>query len=270
MPTGFPYGGLSVHTIHEVIRRARIDRDSPLPYYYQIAQVLREAIEDVGADEAAQQQEEVALPSEPTLSELFGVTRGTVRHALAILQREGLLYREKGRGTFIKRRRVELDLTHLCSITEHMRSREWEPTYRVLRVQQLLPRPKVQQGLHLEPDVPVWEIRRLRLASREPVSFEWSYIPVRLAEGLDRQDLTQSLYDILKDRYGLELKTADQTIRTRLADAEEAQLLGVEAGAPIFVITGTISDSHGLPVEHSRSLWRGDRYDLQVRLVSRD
>lgn len=254
--------------IEELLAGRKLNKDSPIPYYYQLAQILREAIDDVSA--GAAEGEDLPLPSEPALSEQFAVTRGTVRHALEILEHEGLIYREKGRGTFIRRRRVELNLTELSSITAHMRDQHWAAEYRLLGLSRGPARPQAQRALGLTEGEEVWEIRRLRLADGEPVSAETSIIPCRLAPDLHTADLTASLYQTLRSRYGFDLKTSEQTIRTRAADAEEAGLLALRAGDPVFVITGVLADAQGTPVEYSRSLWRGDRYDLQVRLVSRE
>jgi GntR family transcriptional regulator len=245
----------------------RINKDIPVPYYYQIAQLLREVIEDVCPD---REREEISLPSEAELCDLYGVTRGTVRHALEVIEREGLIYREKGRGTFLTRRRVELDLTTLCSTTEDMEARGWEPGTRVLGLQRVNPRPHVQHKLDIAEDALVWELHRLRLANGEPISLQWSYIPCALARDLDRHDLTGSLYYVLKNGYGIELRTADQVIRTRNATLAEARLLQIGEGDALFAIERVTCDQRGAPVEHLDSLWRGDRYDLQVRLLSSD
>lgn len=253
--------------IDELLAGRRLDKDSPIPYYYQLAQLLREAMEDVAGGAGSG---EVPLPSEPALARQFEVTRGTVRHALEILEREGLIYRARGRGTFMRRRRLELDLTELSSITGHMQDRHWTAGYRLLSLRQGPARPQAERALGLAPGETVWELRRLRLADGEPVSAETSVIPCRLAPDLAAADLTTSLYEALRTRYGFRLKTSEQTIRIRAADAEEAELLALREGEPVFAITGVLADSEGTPVEYSRSLWRGDRYDLQVRLVSRD
>jgi GntR family transcriptional regulator len=250
----------------------RINKGFPLPYYYQIAQSLREMIGD--AEVKAQERgdappEEIALPSEAELGVLYHVTRGTVRHALEVLEREGLIYRAKGRGTFV-RRRVQLDLARLVSTTEDLIARGWVPSVKMLGLRRLAPRPYVQRPLQLPDNSEVWEIYRLRLANGEAISLQWSFIPCALAPGLDQHDLTTSLYYTLRDAYGIQLKVADQTIRARVAEVDEAALLGVTEGAPVFVIDRTSYDQHQVPVEYLHSFWRGDRYDLQVRLLSPD
>ncbi|NLF00411.1 MAG: GntR family transcriptional regulator, partial [Anaerolineales bacterium] len=101
----------------------------------------------------------------------------------------------------------------------------------------------------------------------EPVSLQWSYIPCALAPDLDTHDLTGSLYYVLKNEYGIELKTADQVIRTRGATLEEAQALEINEGDAVFAIERVTCDPRGAPVEHLDAVWRGDRYDLHVRLM---
>ncbi len=251
----------------QLLAGRRINKNIPVPYYYQIAQALREVIEDA---DVHPREGEIAFPSEAELCDIFQVTRGTVRHALEVLEREGLVYRKRGRGTFVARRRVEFDLTRLCSTTDDMRARGWVPAIRLLGIGEVRPRPHIRHALRLPLGSTVWEVHRLRLADGEPVSVQWSYLPTELTPDLDQHDLAGSLYHLLKNDYGIELRTADQIIRTRAAAAENAKLLGISEGDPIFVITRTTYDQNDVAVEYLDSLWRGDRYDLQVRRFSRD
>ena len=245
----------------------RISKSSPVPYYYQIAQALRDTVEDANVRTPSR---EIAFPSEAELCAVFQVTRGTVRHALQVLEHEGLIYRRKGRGTFLARRRLAFDLTRLCSATDDMLARGWAPSTRLLGIEATTPRPYLQRALQLPKSGRVWELRRLRLADAEPVSLVWSYLPAHLTPNLNQHDLTGSLSHLLKNEYGLELRTADQTIRTRGVVGEEAQLLEIPEGDPVFVITRVAYDQNEVPVEYLDSLWRGDRYDLQIRRFSQD
>jgi len=241
----------------------RIDRALPIPYYYQIAEILRGMI----ADSRIGPEAEVALPSENELCTLYSVTRATVRHALDLLEREGLVYRRKGKGTFL-RRRVQMDLARLCSTTKDMQARGWVPATRLLAARLTAATAHIQHQLRIPDSPQVWEIHRLRLADGEPISLQWSYIASRRAPRLDEHDLAGSLYDTLHAAYGIELRTAEQVIRTRMATDEEALILEIPAGAPVFVIDRTSFDQTEKPVEHLHALWRGDRYDLQIRLSS--
>jgi len=241
----------------------RIDRALPIPYYFQIAEILRGLIAEANLGP----ESDMPLPSENELCDLYSVTRATVRHALDLLEREGLLYRRKGKGTFL-RRRVQLDLARLSSTTKDMRARGWVPATRVLSVREISAARHIQHELRI-PDPPlVWEVHRLRLGNGEPISLQWSYVPCSRTPGLDRHDLTGSLYDTLHSAYGMDLRTADQVIRTRLATDEEALLLEIPSAAPVFAIERTSFDQAERPVEYLHALWRGDRYDLQIHLAS--
>ncbi len=205
------------------------------------------------------------MPTEAELSEYFKVHRGTLRHALDILVREGLIYRERGRGTFLRRRRVKQDLSTLLSTTEDLERRGWNPSTRVLKISKISPHPHTQNVLELEKGSQVWDILRLRLANGEPIGAQRTYIPVDLAPDLDQYDLTKSLAKTMEQAFGIVFKRADQTIRARRATTAEAKLLEIEEGDPLIVVTGISWDQLGRPIEDMDSFWRYDRYDLRVR-----
>lgn len=248
------------------IKPSRINKDSPIPYYYQIVQALRESIADLEEPEV---NEKISLPSEPELSELFSVNRGTIRHALQVLEREGLIYREKGKGTFIRRRRVEMDLSYLCSTTEDMKNRGWEPGTTVLNVARVVPREHIRESLKLSEGEKVWEIFRSRSANGEPISLQRVFFPELLMPNMDEQNLQGSFYDMWQQEFSIKPHEGEQTIRTRAATDEEAALLQIDNASPIFEITRLTYDVNGTPFEYLISVWRGDRYDFFVRLSAR-
>ena len=129
-----------------------INKDLPVPLYYQIAGVLREIIQ--ATEGSSQGESEIPMPTEAELSEYFKVHRGTLRHALDILVREGLIYRERGRGTFLRRRRVKQDLSTLLSTTEDLERRGWNPSTRVLKISKISPHPHTQNVLELDKGQP--------------------------------------------------------------------------------------------------------------------
>jgi GntR family transcriptional regulator len=247
-----------------IVNPKRINKDLPIPYYYQIVQVLKESIDDI---ENKDSREEIPLPSEAELCELFSVNRGTIRHALDLLEREGLIYREKGRGAFVRRRRVELDLSYLCSTTDDLKNRGWEPATEVLSINKVMPRSHVRTSLDLDEDEKVWEVYRRRLANGEPISLQRVFLPVRMMPDLIQRDLTQSFYSIWQNVYNIQPRDAKQTIRTRIATSEEAELLSITDRDPIFEITKITWDINNRPFEYLISVWRGDRYDFYVRLT---
>ena len=244
----------------------RINKNLPIPYYYQIVEILRESIADLKEPEV---NEKIALPSEPELSELFSVNRGTIRHALQVLEREGLIFREKGKGTFIRRKRMEMDLSFLCSTTEDMRLRGWEPSTKVLSVEQVIPRDHIRESLKLNEGEKTWKIFRSRFANGEPISLQRVFFPMNIMPDLAQEKLSGSFYEVWQQDYGIKPHEGEQTIRTRLATAEETKLLQIDNGSPIFEITRITYDVNRRPIEYLISIWRGDRYDFYVRLSTR-
>lgn len=239
-----------------------IDKKSPVPYYDQLAELLRHEIgQRLGRGETYQ------LPSENELAEQHGISRQTVRHALDELERDGWIYRQKGVGSFAVARRVEQELTALVSTSEAMRQRGWTLETRVLSLDQLRPPSYIAAALELKGDMPVYELQRLRLADGAPASIQINYLPVVLCPKLEDNDLSSSLYRLLETRYGLRLWTGKETLRARGATSHEAHLLDIKEGAPVMHTERITYAANGVPVEYLDAVWRGDRYDFKVTLT---
>ena len=239
-----------------------INKKSAIPYYEQLAEFLRRTLRARLAH-----GDVYALPSENQLAEQYGLNRATVRHALDVLEREGWIYREKGRGSFAATRRVEHELTQLVSTTEAIRQRGWSLVTRVIRLKQLPASPHVAQALELEPAASVYELRRLRVVNGAPLSVQTAYLPARLCPQFEENDLANSLYRLLETRYGLRLWTGREILRARGATAPEARWLQVKKGTPVMAAERLTYSSTGLAVEYLEAVWRGDRYDFKVTLA---
>ena len=238
-----------------------IDKSSPLPYYQQLANLLSH---EISARKAS--GEVYQLPSEHELAEQHGISRATVRHALDVLERDGWIYREKGKGSFAGVRRVEQELTQLVSTTEDMQRRGWTLVTRVLALDKVIPLPHVARALELPADAQVYSLCRLRVVNGEPLSLQTAYLPLQLCPGLEENDLTQSLYRLLEARYGLRLWTAQQVLRARLAEPAEARLLHMREEMPVLYMERTTYAATGVPVEYLEAVWRADRYDFRVAM----
>lgn len=239
-----------------------IDKRNPLPYYEQLAELLRR---EISARQAA--GELYPLPSENELAEQHGISRATVRHALDELEREGWIYRQKGVGSFAPVRRIEQDLTALVSTTEAMRQRGWSLVTRVLSLSEMPAAAHVARALELLSESAVYAVCRLRVVDDVPLSVQTNYLPVALCPRLDDADLTGSLYRLLESRYGLRLWTGREVLRARGATLHEAQLLDIREGTPVMYAERTTYAASGVPVEYLEAVWRGDRYDFTVTLT---
>jgi GntR family transcriptional regulator len=202
------------------------------------------------------------LPGERQLCVEHGVSRITVREAIGQLVSEGVLVRVRGKGTFVAERAARSRL-HLASFHEDMRRLGLRPSTVVLDVARSVPPPATRRALELPPGAEAWHVRRLRLADDQPMSIDDAWYEAGVLPGLDRQDLTGSLYTLLADEYGCTIDRAEQTVRAAEADRGTGVLLGVPTGRPVLVFD-RVSYSGGRPVEHAESTYRGDRYELQM------
>jgi len=238
-----------------------IDKTSPMPYFQQLAGLLRREMRERVSQAGAYQ-----LPSENQLAERHGITRATVRRALDVLERDGWIYREKGKGSFAALRRVEHELTQLVSTTEDMAQRGWSLTTQVISVEQVPAAAYMAHALELPEGAPVYELCRLRLVDHEPLSLQSAYLPVELCPKLAENDLASSLYRLLEARYKLRLWTGKEVLRARCAAPHEARLLGIRKGMPVMYMERVTYAANGVAVEYLEAVWRGDRYDFKVTL----
>ena len=221
------------------------------------SQVL-DLIEQLGVGEA--------IPSERQLSTTFGVSRLTVRAALDELVREGLLVRRHGSGTFVSEPKIAQELT-MTSFTEDMRRRGMTPASRTLDLHVTPAGAHLGRLLHVSPSEPVVIISRLRLADRETMAIETLHVREALVPGLSARDLErQSFYELLLERYGIDVVGGLQTIEPTVTNEMESEALGVPLHSPAFLFERTTRSSTGEIVEYVRSIYRGDRYKLVTEL----
>ena len=247
-----------------------LNKNSPIPLYYQLAELIRERIQS-GALRPGDQ-----LPSERDLSEQVAISRMTVRQAVAYLVREGTLVVKQGVGTFIAEPKLTYDALHLLGFTEEAMRRGGGVTSRVLEQAIATTPPCVAIGLQLDPDKTVTKLVRLRTVDATPLLLETSFIPTALCPSLRDVDLaTQSLYALLEQQHGLRLQRARHTLEATTANDHESGLFGVKPGTAMILMEGVTYLDQGRPVEYFKALYRGDRFkfvfesqrDVQILVV---
>jgi len=240
------------------IRRA--DRSRPEPLWHQAEQALRALIADGSWPDGTQ------LPNEGKLSEMLGVSRITIRHALRNVEEAGLLRREHGRGTFVRTSTVTAGVRGLTSFTQEMQDRGFVVGSRVLDMVEVPASPEVASALEIAEGEAVVMLRRLRAGNNQPIGIQTAFMPVARVPGLvETREAVPSLYEMLKARFGITPKVAREIYRVGSVSAEDAVLLEVEAGSPAFVVQRITSDARG-PFEYTVSTMRGDRYEIRSRL----
>lgn len=199
-----------------------------------------------------------ALPPERALAEALGVSRDTLRRALELLEKEGLVVRRRGSGTYVVQRATFR--ARLLGFSEEMRALGLTPATRLLKGEKAPATAEEAFHLRLSPGEGVWRLERLRLADGEPMALERAALPFWALEALPEA----SLYEALEAR-GLRPVRALQRLRAVPA-REEDRLLGVEPGTPLLHLERVSFLPDGRPVEFVKSRYRGDRYELLVEL----
>ena len=249
-----------------------MDPEGGFALYRQIKQDLVRRIEsgEIAAGEA--------LPSERELCDRYGVSRPTLRQATQDLVRDGLLVVRRGVGTFVAQPRVRQQLGSVLGFTEKMAREGRHASTRVLersvhRAAEL--DANVASELQLEPDAAVLQVVRLRLADDIPVMVETMRISPDRFPGIEDLDLESvSLYQALRERYGIQVSQLRETLEPILLSDADAKLLGARGRSPSIQATITSFDQVGGPVEHTTSRVRGDssQYYIEVgdgRLTNR-
>lgn len=254
------------HAVAGVFAHGEIDRRSPIPLYFQLKKLLEEQI--VSARWAPGDR----IPSEPAICEQFGVSRTTVRQALSELESEGLIRKEKGRGTFVAQR---------GSHSWHLQSAQgfWEEAVRSgHRVTSRLLRRAVEplplwatDALRRAPGSEGVTLERLRSIDDRPVMYVVNHLPVELADTVLEADLERgSLYRVLEEHKGLTVVGGRRLVEAVTAQDELAALLDVEPGAALLFVESVAWQDEEHPFECYRAWHRADRTRIEVQVVHED
>jgi GntR family transcriptional regulator len=232
-----------------------IDRHSPIPIYYQLAELIRDQVRQGELQPGDQ------LSAERILADRYAISRMTVRQAITYLVREGVVVARHGLGTFVAAPKLTHDALHLLGFTEEMMRQGGTAASQVLEQARITPPSRIGASLQLQAGAEVVRIVRLRLAGQAPLLLETSCVAAALCPGLEDEDLTrQSLYSVLEQRYGLQPRRARQSLEATVANAYEAALFDIAPGTAMFLLEGIAYDSHERAIEHFKAIYRGDRF----------
>lgn len=241
----------------------KVDRDSPIPFYAQVMNTVKDLIEREVWKPTDQ------IPREIDLCLLFDVSRTVIRQAIKELTHEGLLIRKKGKGTFVAEKKITGSLVQdLTGSFADMAAQGLTLISKVLEQSIIKPTSKIASYLQIDSEETVIKITRLRFVKGEAIVLVTTYLPYKICPGLENVDLSQqSLYEVLATKYDLHIERGVRTIEAVEANKEEAELLGVADGSPLMLIISISYLKDGTPIEHYRAVHRGDRSRFQVQLV---
>ena len=239
-----------------------IDKASPVPFYYQLRQLLERAVADRVL--AAGDQ----IPTEASLCERYDVSRTVVRQALSDLVRTGLVTRLKGKGTFVAQPKVsEFVAQSLTSLHEDLSARGERLETKVLRLEAEPVSPHVAAMLQLPESEQIVLLERLRFLRSEPLVVTTAYMPYSICARILELDMSdRSLFETYEQELGLKLHRGSRAMEARAATTEIARHLGVPEGSPILAFSGVTYLDDGRPVEYFIGLHRGDRSRFETEL----
>lgn len=226
--------------------------------YESVAEELRERI--LASEWAAGER----LSSEPVLAQEFGVSRSTMRKAIAILASEGLLVVSHGLGTFVQFARAQQTLGRLDTLQSALLAEGFEPRNTIIEFAFVAPSRDIREDLQLDSDSRVLHIRRLHSVADGPIAVVDLAVAEDTGGKWSRQDVeSHPLYDLLA-RSGSPVQTALQTVRAAPADETIADLLEIEVAAPILVGDRLTMTVDGRPIVKARFNFRHDRFEYRV------
>lgn len=236
-----------------------VDRAAATPLYAQIRDVLYKQIHS-GQLTAGEQ-----VPSELELVDQYNVSRMTARRALDELVNMGLIYRQRGKGTFVAEDIVSYGLSTMLSFSRTLQAAGYVITTQVL-YQDIIAAPKlVTESLKLRPGSHVVLIRRLRSVNDLPAAIHTSFLDAAIFAPILKIDLSQaSLLESMEEISGLRVKYSRDSVRAALVSTEDRGLLAVDAGTPVLEVEGTAHTENGHPIRFTRAVYRGDLFRLVV------
>jgi len=250
-------------SIHIDMWASAIDHSRPIPLYYQLKVWLSGNILTGRLAPGAR------LPDELELCQRLGVSRGVIRQALAELCYEGLIYRQRGRGTFVSApKTAEGLISGLRGLADDAARRGQVVQSRVIQLHEVPATDMAARSLQLPEGELVVELERVRSLDGELHVLTMTHLPSSLVPGLARRDLNgaSSLYQILRQDFGLPVVSSRRRVEAATAGAREARLLGIEWGAPLLKLHSISYTTDRRPLEYFVALHRGDRSAFEVEL----
>jgi GntR family transcriptional regulator len=236
-------------------------KDKAIPLYYQIETILRRKIL------SGELQPLAAIPTEDALAQEFDVSRITIRQALGLLEKDGLVIRQRGKGTFVSEGVKAFESAKLTGSMEDLILIGVQTSTKILDFSWSEAPQSVRERLGLGEESQVLRIEKIRLVESSPFSYVINYLPQKIGQKVKPEDLTaKPLLMVMEENLGIRPDEADQTIEATIADAHVAPLLDIRVGDPLLKVERTVFDVKNRPVECVFVLYRADKYFFNVKL----
>lgn len=235
-----------------------LDRNSFEPLYYQLKEIIREKINN------NEYKANDLIPSESELCDKYKVSRITVRKAILDLVQEGILYRGRGLGTFVSEPLEASDLKGVQGFTEEILKLNQRPSAKLLEYKIKKPTKHVSEKLNISKDESVIIIKRLRSVDDEPCFIELLYFPYSKVNGIEKENLENSIYSTLNDKFNLKIVKAIEELEPVILDEFESKLLKVKPASAGLRVERIAYINDNEIIEYSIHIVRGDKCKYSI------
>ena len=241
----------------------KLDKMVPIPLYYQLKTILLDEIQSNAYPVNS------LIPTEKEISEIFGISRTTVRQAITELVREGWLYREKSKGTFVAQRKIKQDfICRLEPFNEQIERTGRRPGTELLALETMKMPEQVAEIFQLVPGTRAIYLYRKRSADDEPIVTVETYLPYDKCAFLLEHDMSkESMYNVLAEHEDTRICRVNRTLEAVAANTQDSRLLNIRAGKPVHLFHTIGYNQYDTPIEFSIARYRGDRNRFEVDLL---
>jgi len=202
------------------------------------------------------------LPSERDIAVAFKVSRMTVRQAISVLEDKGIVYKERGSGTFVKAPSFEQN--NVKSFTDTVGKMGYTVKTKLLELSQVHGIKLIAEKLDLPLDAKYFKIKRLRMGNDIPMALEILYVPIQYCEGLDHYNLEDSFYQLLEEVYDTKINEVSYKMEAIIANPIYRKLLELNKATALLKVTGVSIDLNGRKLFYEESIYRSDLYNYRV------
>ena len=242
----------------------KLDKTTPVPLYFQLKELIMAEIKN------GTYPKDSAIPTEKELSDMFDISRTTVRQAIAEMVQEGWLYRVKSKGTFVSQPKINQDfIQKLESYNDQIRRTGRTPHTEVLDFKVIQATPEVADRLKIQPEDKVIYLHRKRYADDDPIVVLKTYLPYERCSFVMEHDFEkESLYSVLSRDNSVQVHCVKRLVEAVEATASDAEKLNMKKGKPIQFFTSVGFNAFGEPIEFSLARYRGDRSSFDVTVFT--
>lgn len=245
-----------------MLENHKLDKSIPIPLYFQLKTLLLEEIKN------NEYPVDSLIPTEKEISEMFGISRTTVRQAITELVQAGWLYRIKSKGTFVARVKIKQDfIKRLEPFNEQIERTGRVPSTEVLAFETVpMPEP-VAQVFGVDPGTKALYLHRRRCADGEPIVTVETYLPLEsCAFALNHDMAKESLYHTLSTRESTRICRVNRILEAVAANSRDVERLNMVRGKPVQLFKTIGYNSINEPIEYSIARYRGDRNKFEIDL----